>query len=130
MTAEYREELLRAYPSIKQIWLIGSRADGSAKSSSDWDYIVMADQSTLDALSAAPHFNDPVIDLLVVYDGNQFRKPWPDGDKEKRGSLTGWEWKEISEINATYKATKPQDNDDFCSWITLGRAVRVYPCTG
>src|SRR3954451_23854366 len=130
MTADYCKELLRAYPGIKQIWLIGSRAGGSAKSSSDWDYIVMADQSTLDALSAASHFNDPVIDLLVVYDDNQFRKPWPDGDREKRGSLTGWEWKEISEINATYEATKSQDNDDFCSWITLGRAVRVYPCTG
>lgn len=87
----------------------------------------MADQSTLDALSAAPHLNNSTVDLLVVYDGDQFRKPWWDGDREKRGSLSWWEWQETSENHATYKATKPRDNDDFCSWISLGRAVRVYP---
>jgi hypothetical protein len=113
------------YPSIKQIWLIGSRADGSAKPSSDWDYIVMADQSALDALSVDSRFNDPAIDLLVVYDGDQFRKPWPDGSREKHGSLTGWNWKETSEGKATYRATKPRDDDDFNVSVMTGVATRV-----
>jgi Polymerase beta, Nucleotidyltransferase len=129
MTAAYSEELLRTYPSIKQVWLIGSRADGSARPSSDWDYVVMADHSTLDALSAAPRFNDPAVDLLVVCDGDHFRKPWPDGDREKHGSLTGWDWQETSESKATYKATKPRDDDDFYSWIKQGRTALVYPAT-
>jgi predicted nucleotidyltransferase len=127
MTAEYVEELLRAYPSIKQVWLIGSRADGSAKSSSDWDYVVIADLNTLNGLSTTLRFNDPCIDLLVVYDGDQFRKPWLDAEREKHGSLTGWEWREITEREATYRATKPRDDDDFYSWIKQARATRVYP---
>ncbi len=130
MTAAYIDELLRAYPSIKQVWLIGSRADGSAKPSSDWDYFVMADQSTLDALSAAKRFNDPAIDLLVVYDGDHFRKPWADGDREKHGSLKEWDWQETTQSGeATYRATKPLDNDDFYSWIKQGRAARIYPAS-
>ncbi len=87
----------------------------------------MADQSTLDALSAAPRFNDPSVDLLVVYDGDQFRKPWPEGDREKHGSLTGWEWRKTSESTATYKSIKPRDGDDFNVWMTTATAVRVYP---
>ncbi len=87
----------------------------------------MADQSTLDALSAAPRFNDPAVDLLVVYDGNQFRKPWSDGDRQKHGSLKGWAWKEISEVEATYRATKLRDDDESNVWIRMATAVRVYP---
>jgi hypothetical protein len=87
----------------------------------------MADQSTLDALSAAPRFNDPAVDLLVVYDGNQFRKPWSDGDRQKHGSFKCWEWKEISGAEATYRAVKPRDDDDFNVWVTTATAVRVFP---
>jgi predicted nucleotidyltransferase len=51
MTTTYIDALLTAYPSIKEVWLIGSRADGSAKPTSDWDYIILADQWVLSALS-------------------------------------------------------------------------------
>ena len=127
MTAIYVDALLRAYPAIKEVWLIGSRANGSAKPSSDWDYLVMADCSTLRALSVHAAFNDPTVDLLVVYDGNNFRKPWPDGYREKKGSLAGWEWRRISGTDARYKTTKPPEDDD---WVKEGAAKRVFPRSG
>jgi hypothetical protein len=127
VTTAYIENLLRAYPNIEQVWLIGSRADSSATASSDWDYMIMADQRTLDDLVAAPHFNVSGVDLLVVYDGDNFRKPWPDGEREKHGSLMGWEWREVSAVEAVYKATKPREDDDFYSWVKQGRAVRLFP---
>jgi hypothetical protein len=40
----YVEALLRRYGAIKEVWLIGSRAAGSANPSSDWDYIAFADR--------------------------------------------------------------------------------------
>jgi hypothetical protein len=126
MTTAYVGKLAVSYPAIAEVWLIGSRADGSAQNTSDWDYLVIADQGTLESLSAKPEFNDPEVDVLVVYDGDNFRKPWLDGDREKHGSLTGWDWNRTSETEARYRATKPRSNDDFNSWVSQGRAVRVY----
>lgn len=126
MTAEYVKGLVVSHPAIAEVWLIGSRADGSAQPNSDWDYLIIADQGTLESLSAKPEFNDTKVDLLVVYDGDNFRKPWLDGDREKHGSLSGWDWNQTSESEAHYRATKPRSNDDFYSWVSQGRAVRVY----
>ena len=127
MTAVYISSLARAYPTIKTVWLIGSRADDSASASSDWDYIVVADWHTLNALSGDTAFNDTAIDLLVVYDGDNFRKPWPDGDRLKTGSLSGWGWRQVSETEATYRAAKPREDDDFYVLVTEGTARRVHP---
>jgi hypothetical protein len=93
----------------------------------------MADGHT----AAAPVFNDPRVDLLVVYDGDNFRKPWPDGDREKHGSLSGWDWKQTSCGEAVYRATKPRDDDDFYAsitmpdhpdWVTVGVVRVVVAC--
>jgi Nucleotidyltransferase domain len=127
MTTTYVAALLRAYPSIKEVWLIGSRADGSAKPTSDWDYIILANQGVLAALSKTSTFNQPDIDLLVVFDGDNFRKPWADGQREKRGSLSGWEWRAISATAATYRATKAGEGEDFNVDVRIGRAIRVHP---
>jgi len=125
VTTEYITALTRAYPEIRKVWLIGSRADGTAKPSSDWDYIAIADAPTLKALSTDAAFNDPTIDLLVVYDGDCFCKPWPDGDRVKQGSLDGWQWR-AGDNQATYKATKPPENGNF-SATKVGKARLVYP---
>jgi len=130
MTTAYVGKLVVSYPAIAEVWLIGSRADGSAQHTSDWDYLVVADLITLESLSATPEFNEPNVDLLVVYDGDNFRKPWRDGDREKHGSLSGWDWKQTSEIEAHYRATKPRSNDDFYSWVRQGRAVKIYARSG
>jgi hypothetical protein len=127
MTATYVAALLRAHPSIKEVWLIGSRADGSAKPTSDWDYIIFADQGVLSALSTTSTFNKRDIDLLVVFDGDNFRKPWADGQREKRGCLSGWEWRPISTSTAAYRATKAREGEDFNVDVHVGKAIRVHP---
>lgn len=86
----------------------------------------MADQATLESLSSKPELNDLQVDLLLVYDGDNFRKPWLDGDREKHGSLSGWDWNKTSEDEARYRATKARSDDDFCVSVSQGRAVRVY----
>jgi hypothetical protein len=115
---------------IKQIWLIGSRANGSAEVASNWDFIAFANKELLNLLSAGTALNWPDVDLLVVYDraGDQFRKPWKDANGEKHGSLSSWDWQKTSPTTATYRATKPRGGgDDFNVEVTTGYASRVYP---
>jgi hypothetical protein len=92
MTTAYVWGLVSAYPDIREIWLIGSQADGSARSDSGWDFLAFADVSALSSLAASSAFNRSEVDLLIVYDGDNFCKPCPDGDREKKGSLTAWNW--------------------------------------
>lgn len=128
MTVEYVAVLIAAYPAIREVWLIGSRADNTASPSSDWDYLAFADRFTFDDLARRDgDLNDPAIDLLLVYDDDQFCKPWPDGERQKKGSLSGWEWRKQSDTHATYRATKPRGGDDFNVQVTTGTATRVYP---
>ena len=127
MTDQYIRELLAAYPGINEVWLIGSRAEGTAKADSDWDYLVFADRQILHSLRQRKQFNSSNVDLLVVHDGNGFKKPWRDGPRTKAGSLVHWEWHRRSETEATYRATKFRDNDDFNRNISVGHALRIWP---
>jgi len=95
------------YSSINSIWLIGSRANNSYKDNSDWDLLVFANQDMLDSLKKDMNFNMPEIDLLVVYDDNNFISPWPRNDKEsehKKGCLKSWQWNFVDEFSAKYKS--------------------------
>jgi predicted nucleotidyltransferase len=125
--ATYIATLVDAHPGIREIWLIGSRANGTARPDSDWDLLAFADNGSLAALASDDTFNRHDIDLLVVFDGDRFRKPWLDGEAVKSGSLVGWEWERISDRAATYKAVKASEEDDFYVDITKGRAVRLWP---
>lgn len=124
MTSQYIRELTIAYPEITDAWLIGSRAQGTERYDSDWDYLVFANQFVLRSLRQRVRFNSPKIDLFVVYDGNQFAKPWRDGDRAKKGSLTNWDWHRTSAMDATYRATKFDENGSFTS---VGRGRRIWP---
>jgi Polymerase beta, Nucleotidyltransferase len=106
---EYIAELVRAYPCIVQIWLFGSRANGTSTAHSDWDYLVFSsDDRLLNLLSQDLRFNRPQMDLFVVTDGICFTRPWPDKEGfNKKGYLdataAGWQWKNISETEARYE---------------------------
>ena len=109
-----------------EVWLIGSRANGTAKATSNWDFIVIGSSGTLGRLrSQAPI---PDLDLLVVFDGDEFSSPWPrieDGNF-KTGSLRRWQWQRLSEELATYEATKWPD--DGAMEIATKQAARVHEC--
>jgi hypothetical protein len=124
----YISNLVGAYPSIHEVWLFGSRANGSAGLGSDWDYMVFANESTLERLRSDVRFHDAGIDLMIVTDGDQFAAAWSEGSRVKRGRLGevggGWHWVRLSRTTAMYRATKRPKAD--------GLEVQVsqqYACT-
>ncbi len=106
-----------AHSGISEIWFIGSRANGSAKNDSDWDFFAFAAPSVLDALRQDIAFRRPDVDLLIVTDGDSFESPWERYDlpgEFKRGHLfdrrdptfecdsCGWGWTRMDNDLATY----------------------------
>jgi len=103
----YISELVAAYPSIREAWLFGSRANGYAKPESDWDFLAFADEPTLTALRGDLRFHRPGIDLMIVTDGDQFESPWIEGSRVDHGELSkDWRWNRRSATTATYLAAK------------------------
>lgn len=93
-----------------EIWLIGSRANGTARMNSDWDFFVFGNADVYEQLRT--HLPIENIDLLVVTNGDEFASPWPreaDG-AIKRGSLTAWKWQQLTSDRASYEATKWPDH--------------------
>jgi predicted nucleotidyltransferase len=126
VTAAYIERLVTKYPDIGEIWLMGSRANGTHRPDSDWDYFVFGNERILRSLARRRKFHQPDIDPLIVYDGNQFRKPWADGPRWKTGSLSAWQWNLVGHGEATYWATKPREGDDFYVDGKTARARLVW----
>ena len=46
----YVRKLATAHRNVKEMWLLGSRANGTAKPTSDWDILAFADEPTFNAL--------------------------------------------------------------------------------
>jgi hypothetical protein len=96
-----QEKLFKSiFSANESLWLIGSRASKTFHVKSDWDFLVFGNNETIKRLEIFQPLNR--IDLLVVYDGNNFRTVWlpPDGKGHKSGSLTDWLWQN-SEMNET-----------------------------
>ncbi len=131
MLPEYIENLLAACPEITEVWLIGSRANDKARVDSDWDLLVFGSDRTLAALQKNRSLRCPEIDLLVVYNGNDFQAPWKtESGKSKSGSLTEWEWEreKDSHVRAHYKGTKGKDGE-FEITVTREVAKRIWSKT-
>lgn len=103
-----------------EVWIIGSQVNPAKNPPSDWDFIIFGDENLINELSQIEPV--PYVDPLVVYDGDNFRSPWPsssDGEK-KDGSLTSWKWKLIEPNLAQYEGTKwPAD------WGSTKRAIKI-----
>ena len=131
---KYINRLTSQHPSIQSIWLFGSRINGTYRSDSDWDFLVFGTQETLDELRQHPELKQNNIDLLVVYNGNDFKEPWsaqPGKNKQKIGSLTEWRWKKINHQIAFYEGTKEIEGSErdgnFYVETKLLTANRVFP---
>lgn len=126
-------------PGISEIWLIGSRANATARADSDWDFIVFADSDTLHSLRSAPELARSDIDLLIVVDGDRFESPWPRSDnpgKYKRGHLQNYtdpdgvehqslEWTRLSESEAEYIGGQMRIPSSSGA-VKFSRARRIY----
>jgi hypothetical protein len=134
---EYVAQLVAKYPSIREVWLYGSRANGTERDDSDWDYLAFADARTLGELVLDRNFHRTGVDLMVVIDdGNCFFKPWIDpGGRQKHGTLLDgveagglcWKPAEGDAAEATYTATKPRRDSTFdVDTLPDQTARRVY----
>lgn len=118
MTDEYIQNLVSTYPSIREIWLLGSRANGRATPSSDWDYLVFTDDGNLlNALYLDKRFNLPDIDLLLVFDGIAV-KPWEDRPDRLNLRLdVDLAWTELSATQARYLQAKKRSPSDLSDGV-------------
>ena len=123
--SSYISDVVTDYPCIKSIWLIGSRANDTGLETSDWDLLIFADQKILKNISKNIKYNLQEVDLLIVYDGNNFQEPWlRENGKHgyKKGNLKSWNWKISDNYNATYESdiscidAKETDEEGFVWW--------------
>ena len=126
-------EELAAEAASLSIWLVGSRANGNANTTSDWDILVFSNEE--------PFYRkqrDRNIDVIWV---------GPSGNGLVEGRVTefpfdNWEWRESYDQMATYQgrrfidypegirnASEPiyeiKENLAFCLWRQPGRSGRV-----
>jgi predicted nucleotidyltransferase len=131
--ARWLEQLTVVCPAIREVWLLGSRANGTARPDSDWDLLVFGAQAVRMCIESHSELHRSEIDLLLVDNSNgEFSRPW---GPQKTGSLSRWEWKAVSEEVATYKSVKwIPDEDDPVPGADTGEMVvsrlnayRVWP---
>jgi predicted nucleotidyltransferase len=114
---DYILKLTKKYPAIKSIWLFGSRANNSSLANSDWDLLAFGDENTLNMLKADKSFCDEIIDLFIVYNGNDAENPFPDiknGNKaSKTLSLSNLQWKQEGSDKAKYRHVKYKSENEW-----------------
>ncbi len=69
----FLEQVATSSPGLGSVWLIGSRANGTATESSDWDFIAFGTEATLKYLRAATQLHRAKTDFLVVTNGEDFQ---------------------------------------------------------
>jgi predicted nucleotidyltransferase len=132
MTTEFINELTTAYPSIRKVWLLGSRANGTWHDGSDWDYLVFDDDIRDMNHLCQTHKKRSDIDLLFVCaDGDTALSPWPepDGHQKKLGlgdAPGGLNWREVSDTEASYMQTKERNPPEFAVDVSVVKAVLVF----
>jgi hypothetical protein len=119
MTQQYINELVRAYPSIQEVWLFGSRANGTERPDSDWDYMVFGDDDRVsnDLCQNRRRFKRPGIDMLFVgTDPDIAASPWPEDDGYWKtlglgNRAGGINWQRVSATKAQYIENKDANPD-------------------
>ncbi len=130
-------KLINKYAEIESIWLFGTRANNDHNDKSDWDLFVFANDNVLVLLKSDVELKIETeknnIDLLVVFDGDNFKAPWKKPGEEnkeyKKGCLTclgGFGWSVISEYEADYTEAKEVEGQAY-SDTQIRKAWRIWP---
>jgi predicted nucleotidyltransferase len=103
------KELSGNYPGIREIWLIGSRANNdTVRPDSDWDFIVFGNEFTHSLIQNDKNLQKKAlnlsIDLLVEKESGEFRSVW--GASKCLRLKDDLRWNIISDTTAKYWATK------------------------
>lgn len=102
---KYVNDLKSEFPSITSVWLIGSRANGSERDDSDWDFLVFSSSPIHEEIKNNAVFHREDVDLLIIGENGEFSKPF---GKPKAGSLMKWKWNQVSDVLAHYEG---------CEWV-------------
>lgn len=122
----FLEQVANASPDLESIWLIGSRANGMATESSDWDFVAFGTRNTLTFLRGATLLHREKTDFFVVTNGDDFEAAW--GERSKTGSLSEWEWEQLSASESEYTQAKWVEREDGSRVkLTRARATKVWP---
>jgi len=133
----YLNNLTNRYTNIESVWLFGSRANNDYNEKSDWDLFIFSDEEVLDLLRSDMDVKNESeecnIDLLVVFDGDNFNAPWKISGEEnkeyKEGCLFcsgGFSWSKISSVEAEYTETKDIEGKMY-PMIRRRKAWRIWP---
>jgi len=121
----YANELVTSCSGVSDIWLLGSRANGTARIDSDWDLLIFGNASALACIKASARFHRVDVDCLVVTDGNTFETAC---GPRKAGSLKSWDWEQHSTMRASYTQAKWTGREGATGVVSRpGRALRVWP---
>jgi hypothetical protein len=122
----------KAVLGIREIWLIGSRANGTNRADSDWDFLVVAEEKFRSGIRQRVDLHRSDVDFLVSSDGNNFQSAW---GREKTVVLSKIQWQLTSDTTATYQGEKwiedEYDPDEETPYNTtsLGQ-LRCIQCIG
>lgn len=133
MTTQYVDQLIQSHPGIAEVWLFGSRADGTPKLNSDWDYLVfLSDQREFNGICQHRELDQPEIDLFVVVDRRAMR-PWPARDRQNKvlrpdASPEGMNWTARG-ASATYQSREERrpGSPSLETVVRIRVAKRVHP---
>ncbi len=124
------EELLKASPGIREIWLLGSRINGGARVDSDWDLLFFADAALANYLNSDSRLLHPDIDYLILVDDENIQRISASGSGELAlKDFTGLDWKLDGDSDATYIARGKRElaENSVTRAKTRKRAVRIFP---
>ena len=87
---------------IRAVWSSGDAGVCLAAASNR--LIVFADRPTLLSLRKSGELHRPDVELLVVFDGDQFENAW--GQQRLSGSLSRWAWRQVSDELAYFDESR------------------------
>ena len=114
IAAELVRRLLRDEKGIRAVWSVGHGADPATQPAAKPEFLLFADQPTLERLRTSERARTADVSLLVVTDGDAFENAW--GAQRVRGSLARWGWRTGSAGQAFY---------DEPRWPQAGNVRRV-----
>ena len=87
---------------IRAVW--SSEAAGCSLAAASHQLIVFADRQTLLSLRKSGELHRADVELLVVFDGDQFENAW--GPQRLSGSLSRWAWRQVSDELAYFDESR------------------------
>ena len=87
---------------IRAVWSIADAEAG--RDATCHELLAFADRRTLQRLRRSAHLHCAAVELLVVFDGDQFENAW--GPRRLSGSLARWAWREETSRLAYYDESR------------------------